>query len=109
MYVMTTADFDNLVASEQLTLINFYATWCGPCRAMHPTIERLAQSMTDINVVRIDISDASHRDLVRRYNIVSVPTLLLFRESQMLWRESGVIPYDRLCNIVRQHQFVGSY
>ncbi len=103
---MTTHDFEIIIASDSLTLADFYATWCGPCRAMHPTIERLAHSNSDVNIVKIDIDYATHRELVARYNIVSVPTLILFRHGEVLWRDSGIVPYERLLSVVREHQCV---
>lgn len=104
---MKTSDFDSIVATERLILIDFYATWCGACRIMDPTLDRVALAMSDmVTVVRIDISSASNSELVRRYNIVSVPTLMLFHRGEPIWRDSGVIAFDRLCTIIRRHQTV---
>lgn len=105
---MTTHDFDTIIATDSLTLANFSATWCGPCRAMQPNIELLAHSHSDVNIVKIDIDYATHRELVARYNIVSVPTLILFRHSKILWRDSGVVPYEQLLSVVEEHQLVES-
>lgn len=107
---MKTSDFDNLIASDNLILVDFYATWCGACRAIDPTLERVALAMSDmVTVVHIDIDSQSTRELVRRYNIVSVPTLMLFMRGERLWRESGVLSFERLCSVVRRYQTVLSY
>ena len=104
---MRTSDFASIVTTERLILIDFYATWCGACRIMDPTLARVALAMSDmVTVVRIDISSASNSVLVRRYNIVSVPALMLFHRGEPIWRDSGVIAIDRLCAIIRRRQTV---
>lgn len=91
-------------------LVDFYATWCGACKAMDPTLDRVALALSDIvTILRIDISSSTSRDLVRRYNIVAVPTMMLFFRGEVLWRDSGIISFDRLCQIIRRHQAVGAY
>lgn len=91
-------------------LIDFYASWCGACRAIDPILDRIALSMSDIaTIVRIDTTSASSAELVRRYNIVAVPTLMLFFRGEVVWRESGVIGYDRLSATLRRFQTVGAY
>ena len=91
-------------------LVDFYATWCGACKAMDPTLDRVALALSEcVTILRIDIGSSSSRELVRRYNIVAVPTLMLFFRGDILWRDSGIIAFDRLCHIVRRHQTVGAY
>lgn len=103
---MTTKDFDNIIASHRLTLIVFHASWCGACRAIDPALERLSLAMGDsLALFRIDIDKISTREVVRRYNIVSVPTLLLFSRGKLLWRESGVVSFEKLRLVIRRHQF----
>lgn len=107
---MRTSDFDRIISSERLMLVDFYATWCGACKAMDPTLDRVALALSDsVTILRIDIGSASSRELVRRYNIVSVPTLMLFFRGQTLWRDSGIVTFDRICSVVRRHQTVGAY
>ncbi|MEE1167970.1 MAG: thioredoxin family protein [Alistipes sp.] len=107
---MRTSDFDRIINSERLMLVDFYATWCGACKAMDPTLDRVALALSDsVTILRIDIGSSSSRELVRRYNIVAVPTLMLFFRGDILWRDSGIIAFDRLCHIVRRHQTVGAY
>lgn len=102
---MKVSDFDNIISSERLTLIDFYATWCGPCRAMDPTLDRVALALSDIvTLVRVDTSTISSIPLVRRYNIVAVPTLMLFCHGELLWRESGIVTYEHLCDAISRHK-----
>ena len=102
---MKTSDFDNIIsAADRLILIDFYASWCGACRAIDPTLDRVALALSDIvTMLRIDTTSNTNREIVERYNIVSVPTLILFRQGEALWRNSGIIGYDKLCNTIRRH------
>lgn len=107
---MRITDFDNLIASDHLVLIDFYATWCGACGAIDSALDRLVLSMGDVvTVVRVDTTSRSSIDLVRRYNIVALPTLILFFRGEVLWRECGVISYNRLQHVIRRYQVVGRY
>ncbi|MBQ8493435.1 MAG: thioredoxin family protein [Alistipes sp.] len=102
---MKVTDFDNIISSERLTLIDFYATWCGACRAMDPTLDRIALAMSDVvTLVRVDTSAISSIPLVRRYNIVAVPTLILFRRGEVLWRESGILSFSHLLEVIHRQQ-----
>lgn len=100
---MLITDFENIIASSRLMLIDFYASWCGACRAVDPALDRVALALGDcITLLRIDTCAPSNQEVVRRYNIVSVPTLILFQHGEMLWRESGVVSYDRLRLTIRR-------
>jgi thioredoxin 1 len=101
---MKLSDFDNLISSESLVLIDFYASWCGACGAIDNTLNRVALAMGDlVTLVRIDTTSHSSFDLVRRYNIVALPTLMLFHRGEVLWRECGVIEYDHLAHTIRHY------
>ncbi len=102
---MKTSDFNNLVSSERLTLIDFYATWCGACRAMDPTLDRIALAMGDlVTLVRVDTSAISSIPLVRHYNIVAVPTFILFRRGEVLWRDSGIVSYNHIIEAIHRQR-----
>ena len=101
---MTPTIFDNLIKQQNLSLVDFYAHWCGACGAMEPTLQRLLLAFgNNINIVRIDTDTAEHRTIVRRYNIVSVPTFILFGHGEALWRDSGIVGYDILAAAIRRY------
>lgn len=102
---MTTNDFYSLIAQNDLTLVDFYATWCGPCKAMDPIIDRLSAILNKrATIIGIDIDRKEHREIVARYNIVAVPTFVLFRDGEIVWRESGVMPIERIENAIRRQE-----
>ena len=109
-FSMKMSDFDNLISADHLVLIDFYATWCGACGAIDDALNRMALSMGDaVTLVRIDTTSRTSYDLVRRYNIVALPTLMLFQRGEVLWRECGVITYERLAHVIRRYRSVGEY
>ena len=94
--------FNNVISSGQLVLVDFYATWCGPCKSMHPVLQELKQRLSDqIRILKIDVD--RHQNTAAQYRIQSVPTLMLFRNGQTLWRQSGALPLPALLEQVKAH------
>ena len=94
--------FNDVISSGQLVLVDFYATWCGPCKSMHPVLQELKQRLSDqIRILKIDVD--RHQNTAAQYRIHSVPTLMLFRNGQTLWRQSGALPLPALLEQVKAH------
>lgn len=83
-------NFNDIINGNQLTLVDFFATWCGPCKQMHPVLEQLkASEGENLRIIKLDVD--KNEALVGAYRIQSVPTLLLFRNGELLWRQSGAM------------------
>ena len=96
-------NFDQRIWQERLTLVEFYASWCNPCKQMEPIIAQFGVRMKErTDLLRIDIEDAEMQPIVRRYNVVSIPTLIFFRRGEVLWRESGCVGYHHLVTVLEE-------
>lgn len=96
--------FETLINSETPVLIDYFATWCGPCKMMHPILEELKGRMDDrVKIVKIDVDIPANRQSVYAYQIQSVPTLMLFHKGRMLWRQSGVVGVAELQEIIEKN------
>lgn len=93
----------DIIQSSQLTLVDFYATWCGPCRMMHPVLEQLKKELGDsIRIVKVDVD--KNEAVAMQMRIQSVPTLMIFKEGEMKWRQSGAMPSSELKRVIAQLQ-----
>lgn len=96
------SDFNDLIKEEKPTLVDFYATWCGPCKMQSPIIERVKEAVgDDANVLKIDID--KNTEVARRYNVQSIPTLILFKFGEPVWRAVGLQQADVLEAKIRDY------
>ncbi len=94
--------FTDLINSQTPVLVDFYATWCGPCKMMAPMLEDLKGKIGDkAKIIKIDID--KNPAAADKYGVRSVPTLMVFKEGKMLWRQSGVVPVHQLESIIGQY------
>lgn len=83
------SEFKDMISSDKPTLVDFFATWCGPCKMQGPILEQLKQKIGDeANIIKIDVDRAP--DLSAEYQIRSVPTLIIFKNGEPQWRASGL-------------------
>ena len=93
------ASFNQLIASETPVLVDFHAEWCGPCKAMAPILKQLKDSTgTRIKIIKVDVDQ--NPAIAGRYQVRGVPTLVLFKNGQAVWRQSGVVPIQALTQAV---------
>jgi len=82
-------DFNEIINSEKPTLVDFFATWCGPCQMLSPILEEVSTEVGDTaKVLKVDVEE--NMDFARQYNVRSVPTLIIFKEGKEVWRKSGL-------------------
>lgn len=94
------AKFKEVIQSNQLVLVDFYADWCGPCKMMSPILQEVKGIIKDdIKIIKINVDQ--HQDLASHFMVRGVPTLMLFKSGKMLWRQSGVLSTKDLVSIIQ--------
>ena len=89
--VATKTNFPELVQGNKLIIVDFWATWCGPCRMLSPILDEVEEEMTDkISVVKVNVDDAD--EIAAQYRIMSIPTLLFFKNGQLVDKTVGAMP-----------------
>lgn len=89
------SEFTDIIKGSKPTLVDFYATWCGPCKMMHPILEQVKEKVGDsAAIVKIDVD--KNQDLSAQFRVQSVPTLIIFKDGEVKWRAAGVHTADDL-------------
>ena len=95
-------DFQEIIKSSKPTLVDFFATWCGPCKMQGPILEQVKAIFGDsVNIIKIDVD--KNPDLAQRYNVRSIPTLIVFKSGEALWRGYGLHQADQLEAKLQEH------
>lgn len=100
------SDFQKMIAEDKPTLVDFFATWCGPCKMQAPILEQLKQKVGDAaNIIKIDVD--RNADLATEYQIRSVPTIIIFKNGMPQWRASGLQQLEVLEDKLRIQEVPG--
>jgi thioredoxin 1 len=100
--IIVMSKFSELIHQDKPVLIDFFAEWCGPCKMMPPILKDVKNNLGDkVSIIKIDV-DKNQR-LAADYNVRGVPTLILFKNGEIKWQQSGVIPADNLISIVSNY------
>ena len=94
--------FNDIINSERTVLVDFFATWCGPCQALMPILKSVKEDLGDaVKVVKIDID--KNNALALKYQVRSVPTMLLFVDGKLVWRQSGVLQKQDILKVLQTY------
>ena len=92
--------FEKIIAQDGKTvLVDFWATWCGPCRMIAPVLEEVAKERPDITVCKVDVDE--ERELALEYNVSSIPTLLVFRDGKVVNQSTGAVRKERILAMLK--------
>lgn len=92
-------NFNDIINSEKPVLVDFFATWCGPCQMLLPVLNQVKESLKDrITIIKIDVD--KNQEIAQKYQVRGVPTLILFQEGKQLWRQSGVLTKEEIIKII---------
>ena len=91
--------FQQLIQKDQPVLVDFFATWCGPCQMLAPILKQVKESLGErITIIKIDVD--KNQAIAAQYQVRGVPTMLLFQNGKQLWRQSGVVSEEELIKII---------
>lgn len=94
------ATFNEIIQSEKPTLLDFHATWCGPCKTLAPILEEVKNELSDsLRILKIDVD--KNPQVADKYKIRGVPTMILFKKGEIVWRESGVMDKNTIVAKIR--------
>lgn len=101
-YIQSETEFDSLIASEGLVVVDFTAQWCGPCKLVAPRMDRLASDYADrLQVFKLDLD--ANKGLAKRFGIRSIPAVMMFRKGELLETLVGVKEYEEYTKTVDQY------
>ena len=97
------AKFQDLIKAHPVVLVDFHATWCGPCKSLAPILTEVKNQLGDkVKIVKIDVD--KHQQLSSQIAVRGVPTMILYKNGNQVWRQSGVVPLPDLVRLIEQHQ-----
>ncbi|WP_121336313.1 thioredoxin [Flavobacterium sp. 123] len=92
-------NFNQIIKSEKPVLVDFFATWCGPCQMLSPILKQVKDSLGDrVSIIKIDVD--KNQLIASQYQVRGVPTMILFQNGKQLWRQSGVVSKEDLIKTI---------
>ena len=93
------SNFNDIINSEKPVLVDFFATWCGPCQMLLPILNQVKDNLQDrITIIKIDVD--KNQELAQKHQVRGVPTMMLFQDGKQLWRQSGVLTKEEIIKII---------
>lgn len=96
------SNFSEIIKENKPVLVDFYATWCGPCQLMHPILDDVKEAVGDkASILKIDVD--KNQELASKYQVRGVPTIMVFKNGEQLFRQSGVLQKNELVELLNKH------
>ena len=96
---VNSSEFNDVVGNNDLVFVDFFATWCGPCKMLAPSVEKLADEHPEAKVLKVDVDQENA--LAMQFGVQSIPTLIVFKNGQPVSRQMGFMPYEALEDMLK--------
>ena len=97
------SSFSDIINKDQPVLVDFFATWCGPCQTLSPILKQVKDELGEgVSVIKIDID--KNQAIAAQFQVRSVPTMLLFKEGKQVWRQAGLLSKNDLVNVIKRYK-----
>lgn len=99
---LTDESFEQEINKNNLVVVDFFATWCGPCRVFGPILEKVASEINDIEIFKVDVDQ--NEKTAKKFGIMSIPTIVLLKDGKEIARNIGLMNYEDLIEFIQAHQ-----
>ena len=99
---LTDENFNKETSIDDLVVVDFFATWCGPCKILGPILERVSEELPDTKIVKVDVDECENT--AKQFGIMSIPTLVFLKNGEEIARNVGLVNQETLIELINQHK-----